>query len=119
MAWSLLILAYKWLRQIDDKEVTVTKVVRPIVAKPSDLSKDTNTKLLGDNKKLLDENKDLANNSKNEITHGGPRIMNITVQKFFDNLNINSHTLPEALGDVEQQVLRVFAGVLAQGAVST
>ncbi len=89
----------------------------PVYVPPEKKKEDENLAgLMAENTKAVQENTKSAQTAEKAITSGGPRVVNITVQKFLDSININSTNLPSAVGDIEQQVLELFARVVAQGA---
>lgn len=110
--------AHRWLKGSNGTDVTVTQVVKPALKLPEGEKKDTNSKLAEEIVKGNKENAQASATNKGEIVGGGQKILNVTVSKFFDNLNINSQTLPAALSDVEQKILEMLARVLSQGAAS-
>lgn len=108
--------AYKWIKGVDGTDVKITSVSK----KPTDEKKQdqSNTDILKDIATNTSANVETAKSAESAITGGGPRTINITVPKFFDTLNINSASLPEAVNDVEGKILEMFARILAQGATS-
>ena len=46
----------------------------------------------------------------------GPKVVNINVQKFFDNINFNTTSLRESTAKIEEAILEVLSRVLVQGA---
>ena len=50
------------------------------------------------------------------IASSGPKVVNINVQKFFDNINFNTTSLQESSAKIEETVLEVLSRVLVQGA---
>ncbi len=72
--------------------------------------------------------KEIATNTQNNdkttqeatkgIASGGPKVVNISVGKFFDNLTFNTQNLSESATDIENAVLECLTRVLAQGAAT-
>lgn len=107
------------------------KVVMPIInaigfagkAKPVELTSPpdermqatTNTELLQGIAKNTADNKDLADKAEKGVAGGGPRIVNISVQKFLDAINIHTTTLSEGEADIEAKFLEMFGRVVVQG----
>ena len=50
------------------------------------------------------------------ITSGGPRVINIKIGKFLDNININVNKLDESTQEIEAKVEDIFLRVLNSGA---
>jgi len=57
-----------------------------------------------------------VNNTEKATTSGGPKIINITVQKFMDALNIITNSLSEGEKEIEDKFNELFARVLLGGA---
>ena len=72
--------------------------------------------------------KEIATNTQNNdkttqeatkgIASGGPKVVNISVGKFFDSLTFNTQNLSESATDIENAVLECLTRVLAQGAAT-
>ncbi len=80
------------------------------------LADTTNTDLLGQVAKNTAENATASKSNEKAITGGGPKTINITVQKFLDAININTTNLRASENDIESNMLEMFARVVAQGA---
>lgn len=106
---------YRFIKGVDQQSGPGKQlaIIAPTQKKDNE---DTITSLLGDNTDAVKENTASAKSAEDAITSGGPKVVNITVQKFLDSININSTNLPSAVGDIEQQVLEMFARVVAQNA---
>lgn len=50
------------------------------------------------------------------VASSGPKVVNINVTKFFDNIEFNTTSLQESAGKIEEVVLEVLSRVLVQGA---
>lgn len=79
-------------------------------------SGDTNTELLRQAVKNTGENASAAKNTGKEISGGGPKTINITVQKFLDAINVNTTNLREGTAEIEAIVLEMFGRIVTQGA---
>lgn len=103
--------------QIEVKADAKTGVIK--IEKPAEDKKQeqTNTQLLAETAKNTKQNNESFASADKSVSSGGPRILNVTVQKFLDTIQINSQTLPSAASEVEQLFLQSFARVLAQGTV--
>jgi uncharacterized membrane protein YfcA len=51
------------------------------------------------------------------VSSGGPKVVNITVNKLLDSINVSAANLKEGADEIEKVVLDTLARVLAQGAV--
>lgn len=107
---------YKWIKGVDGTEVKI-KTVNTQTEEEKKQDK-ANTEVLKEIERASKETKTASKDAESTIASGGPRTINISVQKFFDNLNINSANLPEAVNDVEGKFLEMFARILVQGATS-
>lgn len=63
-------------------------------------------------------NKQGASDAVGGIASGGPKVINIEISKFFDNIVFNTQNLKESAAEVEQTVLEVLARALQQGATA-
>lgn len=59
-----------------------------------------------------------TSSAERAIASGGQKILNISVGKFFDNINFNTTTLKESAYDIENTVLECLARVLMNGATT-
>jgi len=78
----------------------------------------TNTDLLQTIAQNTAENTNATKSNEKAISGGGPKNIYITVQKFFDDLNISTINMHAAENDIEKTFMEMFARVVAQGAVS-
>lgn len=83
-------------------------------AKESKESK-TNTTLLADIKKNTETNNGVSQSNTSSISSGGPKVVNITLGKFLDNINIYPQTFKESESDIEARLLELFGRVVVQG----
>ena len=51
------------------------------------------------------------------VSSGGPKVVNITVNKLLDSITVSAANLKEGADEIEKVVLDTLARVLAQGAV--
>ncbi len=82
------------------------------------IKEQTNTDLLRDISKNTAQNADASSSANKAVTSGGPKVINITVQKFLDSINVNSQTINDGVTDIEAKFLEMFARVLSQGAAA-
>lgn len=94
---------------------TMVKVKQPV---GKSLNESTNTDLLNTIAQNTAENTNATKSTEKAITGGGPKVINITVQKFLDAININSTTLEAGVTDIEGKILEMFARVVSQGAAA-
>lgn len=75
----------------------------------------TNTMLLEDIKRNTQDNGNLSQGNTSAVTSGGPKVVNITLGKFLDSINIYPQTLREGASDIEARILEMFGRVVVQG----
>lgn len=102
----------KSIKIFADEKTGLVKLEKPAEEKKQE---QTNTQLMQEVAKNTKQNNESFADADKSVSSGGPKIMNITVQKFLDTIQINSQTLPSAASDAEQVFLQMFARVLAQG----
>ena len=91
--------------------------VTNIVAKPADNQQ--NTDLLRHISKNTEGNREAAKQQASTISGGGQKVVNIRLNKFFDNIQfINKPDIKANVKDLEQQVLECLSRVLANGAIT-
>lgn len=74
--------------------------------------------IMAENAKIAESNKASAAAAESTISGGGPKVLNITIGKFFDNINIHPATMEQGVADVEKRVSEMFSRVLIQGATA-
>jgi tape measure domain-containing protein len=74
--------------------------------------------LLAENAKIAQSNSASAAAAESTISGGGPKVLNITIGKFFDNINIHPATMEQGVADIERKVSEMFSRVLIQGATA-
>jgi len=62
--------------------------------------------------KNIGENTEISQKNESTILGGGQKVVNISVAKFLDNINISTMTLQEGAADVERIFLEMFSRVL-------
>lgn len=73
--------------------------------------KDTNSKIIENQLQGTSGSTEIAGS----ITSGGPKVVNITLGKFLDNINIYPQTLQDGTSDIESRILEMFGRVVVQG----
>ena len=79
------------------------------------LEEATNTKLLEGIKNNISQNNGLSQANTSTAAAGGPKVVNITIGKFLDNINISPQTLQEGINNIEALILEMFGRVVVQG----
>ncbi|FAA01394.1 MAG TPA: tape measure protein [Siphovirus UK_ancient_CT89] len=79
------------------------------------LEEATNTKLLEGIKSNISQNNGLSQANMSTAAAGGPTVVNITIGKFLDNINISPQTLQEGINNIEALILEMFGRVVVQG----
>ena len=97
-----------------DKDGIITVEPPPEQKKNDEKTLDT---LADISKNTKDNNKDTSD-ANAAIASGGPKIVNITVPKFLDNIVINTTNLSESSADVQRMFMELFGRVLAGGAAT-
>lgn len=111
--------AYRWIKGSDmqggsNKPIdAVTGTAVPVVTENAG----TNRKLqqIADNTK---RNADAGTTTAKAVASSGPKVVNINVQKFFDNIQFTTNNLQESTARIEETVLEVLSRVLVQGAAT-
>lgn len=60
-----------------------------------------------------------ASAANSEVASSGPKVVNVNVQKFFDNIQFTTMNLDESASKIEETVLEVLSRVLVQGATQS
>ena len=109
-----------------DKIANLRKSMNTLPAKqeekttPSATAADSPTnKKLNEIAKNTKDNKQSGKAASSGVASAGPKVVNIHVQKFFDNINFNTTSLQESSSKIEETVLEVLSRVLVQGASAT
>ncbi len=111
--------AYRWLKGSDmeggsNKAITAS----PAAATPktTEQKETPATKKLNEIAKNTKANNASAAAGSAAVASSGPKVVNINVSKFFDNINFNTTSLQESTAKIEEAVLEVLSRVLVQGA---
>ena len=75
----------------------------------------TNTKLLYDIKTNTAQNAASASDNSKAVSSGGPKVINITIGKFLDYINVTTNTLRESENEIEARIREMFGRVIIQG----
>lgn len=108
--------AYRWLKGKDMAGGSNKAVTDAPEVKKSD--EKTNDRLAEIARNTKANNQAGAASGK-AIASSGPKVVNINVQKFFDNINFNTTSLQESATKIEDTVLEVLSRVLVQAASTT
>lgn len=111
--------AYRWLKgssvpvgshkKIDSKpkaSATPTTAENQTTAKLAEIAKNTQA------------NAKAGKEASNAVSSAGPKVINISVNKFFDNIQFNTTNLNESVAHIENVVLECLSRVLVQGATT-
>jgi tape measure domain-containing protein len=102
--------AYKFITGRSDKKVTA-----PAAAPVTPIERENN-QILNGIKKKTEENVEATKENTKAVTSGGPKIINISMQKFFDNINIITNNFELAESEIEQRMLEMLGRVVVQAA---
>ena len=91
----------------------------PVTAKASTPKDNETTHKLAEIAKNTKANQTAAASGSKAVASAGPKVVNINVQKFFDNINFNTTSLQESSAKIEDVVLEVLSRVLVQAASTT
>ena len=109
--------AYRWIKGGSSASSTAAPSTRQQEEQKEQEQKQGD--LLSDIAKNTADNKTAAGEAEKSISSGGQKVINITVQKFFDYFTIQTNNLQESEADIEQRMLEMFGRVLVQGATAT
>ena len=94
-------------------------LVTPVkTAADKTLTDATNTDLLAQTANNTAANAESSKSTEKSLSSGGPKVVNITIGKFLEDININTNNLTEGVSDIEGKILEMFARVVSQGAVA-
>ncbi|WP_300978534.1 tape measure protein [Flavobacterium sp.] len=103
---------YKWIKGNDTITVKGTKTL--IVPKtPKDISPDGSP--LGTGGALMSSNNESGKNMGETVAGAGPKVVNIHVGKFFENLQFTTMNGGESATEIERIVMECFARVVYNG----
>ncbi len=103
---------YKWIKGVDDVEVKATKT---IVTKKPPKDDPKLVSALETNTKLTNSNATAGKTVGDTVTGGGPKVVNITLGKFFDNIQFTTLNSGETAQELENIVTECLARVLYNG----
>jgi len=103
---------YRWIKGSPQKSTV------PVSTKTTEEKKqaEENTDLMKSIAKSTLETSKGVNSTEKATTSGGPKIININVQKFMDALNIITNNLSESEREIESKFNEMFARILLGGA---
>lgn len=103
--------AYKWVKGGDEIKVVATKkIVGPNKPKGS-----PENSPLGTGAALASSNTTSSKSAGDTVSGAGPKVINITVGKFFDNLQFTTLNTGESANEIEKIVMECFARVIYNG----
>lgn len=108
---------YRWIKG-GNSNVKVTGALELPKMPKKNKDEKTNTGLLTDTAAAVATNNTSASNAEKSLSSGGPKVVNITIGKFLEDININTNNLTEGVSDIEGKILEMFARVVSQGAVA-
>ncbi|WP_143392476.1 tape measure protein [Flavobacterium psychrophilum] len=104
---------YKWIKGVDDVEVKATKTIISKKPKPTDEPKPDSPLAL--NTKLTNTNNTSGKTAGDTVTGGGPKVVNIYLGKFFDNIQFTTLNSGETAQELENIVTECLGRVLYNG----
>lgn len=100
---------YKWIKGDDGKAIAITATKKTVgLPKKSDSS-------IFENTKMAATNQSSGKSAGESVVGGGPKTINITVGKFFDNLQFNTMNNQESAQELEKIMMEVLARVVYNG----
>ena len=117
--------AYKWVRDLvtDDNDITVeakkTIVNKDDTTQPSyqaNLTRFKDTGVLGDTDAKSKKNQESSKKTGDTISGGGPRVINITLGKFFETIQFTTLNNNESREELEKLLMEMMGRVLFNGA---
>ena len=118
--------AYKWVKEIvggEDNKLTVeakkTIVNKEDPSAPSyqaDLTRFKDKGIIGDTGEKAKKNKESSKKTGDTISGGGPRVVNITLGKFFDTIQFTTMNNNESREELEKLLMEMMGRVLFNGA---
>lgn len=97
-------------------DLTKKDVYIDVLAPPEKKEQKSTKEILDDIAKNTAGNAAAAKANESTISGGGQKIVNISVSKFLDNINISTMSMQEGVADVERIFLEMFSRVVTQGA---
>ena len=117
--------AYKWVRDIitDDNDITVeakkTIVNKDDPTQPSyqaDLTRFSDKGIIADTESKSKKNKEASKIAGDTISGGGPKVINITLGKFFETIQFTTLNNNESREELEKLLMEMMGRVLFNGA---
>lgn len=100
---------YRWIKGDDGKSIAITATKKTVgLPKKSDSS-------IFENTKMATSNQTAGKSAGESVVGGGPKTINITVGKFFDNLQFTTMNNQESAEQLEKIMMEVLARVVYNG----
>lgn len=100
---------YKWIKGDDGKAIAITATKKTVgLPKKSDSS-------IFEGSKMAASNEGAGKSAGESVVGGGPKTINITVGKFFDNLQFTTMNNQESAQELEKIMMEVLARVVYNG----
>ena len=112
-------MAYRLIKRGSTEAVGKTKTAAAPVIDTKKAPETTTDKKIAEIAKNTRQNAQVAKAAASGVASSGPKVVNINVQKFFDNIQFNTTTLQESAAKIEDTILEVLSRVLVQGASAT
>ena len=109
-------MAYRLIKRGSTEAVAKTKTAAAPVIDTKNAPETTTDKKIAEIAKNTRQNAQVAKAAASGVASSGPKVVNINVQKFFDNIQFNTTTLQESAAKIEDTILEVLSRVLVQGA---
>lgn len=103
---------YKWVKGTDDVKITATKKI----VSPKQPKDDPKNSPIANASNLISSNNESGKKAGDTVTGGGPKTINITVGKFFDNIQFTTMNSKESAQELENMVLECLSRVVYNGA---
>lgn len=118
--------AYNWVKEIvggEDNKLTV-EAKKTIINKEdptapgyqADLTRFKDKGIIGDTGEKAKKNKESSKKTGDTISGGGPRVVNITLGKFFDTIQFTTMNNNESREEIEKLLMELMGRVLYNGA---
>lgn len=104
--------AWKWIKGTKDIEVKSTKTIIAPKPKPDDPKNSP----LGAGGAIMASNNTAGKSAGETVAGAGPKVVNIHVGKFFDNLQFTTMNGAESAQELEKIVMECFARIVYNGA---
>ena len=107
---------YRWIK--GTPEVKVTGTNKQLIVPKTSQNQKSNTGLLTDTAATVATNNASASTAEKSLASGGPKVVNISIGKFLEDIKIYPMTFNEGVQDIEGKFLEMFARVISQGAAT-